>query len=157
MKLFDVVSSIVCDDIRQEITQKFILVGIYQEILVPSLPLTMPLSWWFELLPHHRLHILPVGSEKPQYDDDDTGNDRLKCHKVDFQLRQRRFHLGDVLLGRQRRRLGHRRRRGVGTLVGRAGLDQRLPQLLDDEGHFHASRVTPPVETVRGIHRWPRR
>lgn len=45
------VSVIVCDDIRQEISGKQILIGVYSEdIIVQSLPTTLTLCFWIQVL-----------------------------------------------------------------------------------------------------------
>jgi hypothetical protein len=42
-----------CDDIRQEINGKHILIGVYSgnQIIVPAMPFTIPISIWIEYFP----------------------------------------------------------------------------------------------------------
>jgi hypothetical protein len=53
MNEFSINSVVVCDDIRKEITNKDILIGVYGGgLLVPQLPAAMPIAIWIELTPH---------------------------------------------------------------------------------------------------------
>lgn len=46
-----VLSVVLCDDIRQEANGKHILIGVYSGVLgIRSLPVTLRLSWWIQLL-----------------------------------------------------------------------------------------------------------
>ena len=43
---------IFCDDIRKEITNKDILIGVYAgDIVVPSFPTPLALALWIEIIP----------------------------------------------------------------------------------------------------------
>lgn len=53
---------VICDDIRKEITNKDILVGVYgSDIVVGTFPATLSLSFWIEIAPVHvgelRFHL----------------------------------------------------------------------------------------------------
>jgi hypothetical protein len=46
-------SVIICDDIRKEVTNKEILIGVYTgDIVVSSFPASIPLAFWVELTPY---------------------------------------------------------------------------------------------------------
>lgn len=48
---FQCLSVLVCDDVRKEITNKEILVGVYSgNIQVPAMPASILLSFWFEMV-----------------------------------------------------------------------------------------------------------
>jgi hypothetical protein len=43
-------SVLVCDDIRKEVSNKDILIGVYSgDIVVPSFPVWLPISFWIEV------------------------------------------------------------------------------------------------------------
>lgn len=52
MKPFEVQAVVLCDDIRQEISGKYVLVGVYgADIVVPGFPTQLFLSWWMMISP----------------------------------------------------------------------------------------------------------
>ena len=52
MAKFTVGSVVLCDDVRREITNKDILIGVYGGgIMAPSLPAAIPLALWIEFTP----------------------------------------------------------------------------------------------------------
>jgi len=49
----EIASVILCDDIRKEVTNKEILIGVYAgDIVISSFPAMAPLAFWIELIPH---------------------------------------------------------------------------------------------------------
>jgi uncharacterized protein DUF6941 len=49
---FKVHASVVCDDIRQEINNKFMLIGVYNgTVVTPGFPLDMLMTWWIQVFP----------------------------------------------------------------------------------------------------------
>src|ERR1044071_3093409 len=47
-----IVNCVVCDEIRQEITNKFILIGVYvKDIVVPEFPTHTAISIWLQYRP----------------------------------------------------------------------------------------------------------
>jgi hypothetical protein len=49
---FKVHSVVLCDDIRIEQNNKFILIGVYTgSVVVPGLPAELLVSWWIQILP----------------------------------------------------------------------------------------------------------
>lgn len=46
---FQIVSAVICDDIRREVNQKDILIGVYgADIIVSNLPFQIGLAFWME-------------------------------------------------------------------------------------------------------------
>jgi hypothetical protein len=65
-------SFVLCDDVRKEITQKDILIGVYSSgIMVPFMPAQMQLAFWAEMLPtqigqsEFQMRFDPPGGEAP--------------------------------------------------------------------------------------------
>jgi hypothetical protein len=49
MSAFEFAATIVCDDVRKEVTNKEILIGVYSgDIVVPSFPAWLPIAFWIE-------------------------------------------------------------------------------------------------------------
>ncbi len=48
----EILTSIICDDVRKEVTGKDILIGVYSGMVtVPSYPITFTSAFWFEIEP----------------------------------------------------------------------------------------------------------
>ena len=58
MAKFAVVATVVCDDVRKEVTGKDLLIGVYgSSIVVPSFPVPITMAVWIELIPEHAGHL----------------------------------------------------------------------------------------------------
>src|SRR5690242_20107827 len=58
MPRFSVGSVIICDDVRKEVSNKEILIGVYGGgILVPSFPVQIPMAVWMEITPEEIGHF----------------------------------------------------------------------------------------------------
>ena len=62
MKNLEIKSAVACDDIRQEVNGKFLLIGVYgAEIAVPQLPVDFVLSYWILVIPKDLMeHVLEL-------------------------------------------------------------------------------------------------
>jgi hypothetical protein len=49
---FKVVSAVLCDDIRIEKNDKFLLIGVYAgTVIVPGIPADLNVCWWIQIVP----------------------------------------------------------------------------------------------------------
>jgi hypothetical protein len=49
---FVIINALVCDDVRREITNKDILIGVYSDgINIPSLPASVNICFWMKVIP----------------------------------------------------------------------------------------------------------
>ncbi len=64
-------NAIACDDIRQEVNGKFILIGVYSgDVILPFIPVTLPISFWMMAHPskegnYHIQFRLTLPGESP--------------------------------------------------------------------------------------------
>src|SRR5215467_14267622 len=70
MSALDFRAVIMCDDVRKEVSNKEILIGVYSgDIILPALPAWMPLAIWIELEPRelgkHQLEFRLSLTNKP--------------------------------------------------------------------------------------------
>lgn len=70
MRQFSIEAAVLCDEVRQEVNGKHILIGVYNgTIVVPDFPATLAVSWWMQLFPkeigifHLDIQILKDGKD----------------------------------------------------------------------------------------------